>query len=64
MFQDLQIKKRGKAIFRGNQHSRIIGVGEFSMKSSLSINNVLLLDSPKHNLLTNPLSIIWAGSHS
>jgi len=51
IFLDLQMKKRGKVIFEGNQHERVIGVGKVSLKPSLCINDVLYVDSPKHNLL-------------
>jgi len=52
IFQDLQMKKGRKVIFGGNQHGRVIGGGMVSLKPTMSINNVLLVDGLKHNLLS------------
>jgi len=46
------MKKRGKVIFGGDQHGRVIGGGELSLEPSLSIDNVLLVNNRKHNLLS------------
>ena len=46
------MKKGGKVIFEGNQHGRVIGGGTVSLKPTMSINNVLLVDGLKHNLLS------------
>jgi len=34
-----------------NNKGKIVGVGKIGKKSSTSIENVLLIDGPKHNLL-------------
>jgi len=45
------MKKGAKVIFRGDQHGRVIVGGQVSLKPSLSVNNVMLVDVSKHNLL-------------
>jgi len=52
IFQDHQMKKGGKVIFGGNQHDKVIGGKTVSLKRTMSINNVLLVDDLKHNLLS------------
>ena len=46
------MKKGGKVIFGGNQHGRVIGGGMVSLKPTMSINNVLLVNGLKYNLLS------------
>ena len=45
------MKDGGTVGFRGNQNSRIIGAGTIG-NSSISINNVWLVDGLRHNLLS------------
>ncbi|KAK2435811.1 putative mitochondrial protein [Trifolium repens] len=51
MFQTLTLKEGGTVGFGGNQKGKIIGTGIVG-NSSLSINNVWLVDGLKHNLLS------------
>ena len=51
MFQTLTLKEGGTVGFGGNQKGKITGTGTVG-NSSLSINNVWLVDGLKHNLLS------------
>jgi len=51
MFLTLTIKEGGNVKFGGNQSGKIIGTGTIG-NSSISINNVLLVDGLEHNLLS------------
>jgi len=44
--------KRRKVIFGGDYHKTVIGGSQASQKLSSSINNLQLLDDPKHNVLS------------
>ena len=46
------MKKGGKVIFGRDQHCTIIGIGRVSLKPSLYISNVLLVDGLNHNLFS------------
>ena len=50
MFLTLTMKEGGNVKFGGNQAGKIIGTGTIG-NSSISINNVLLVDGLRHNLL-------------
>jgi len=52
IFQDFKQKKEGKAIFEEKQYNQVIGGGQVSLKPSMYINNVLLADGLKPNLLS------------
>ena len=47
------MKKWGKVIFRGNQHSQVTGGGLESLEPSMCINNVLLVDDIKSFMFIN-----------
>jgi hypothetical protein len=51
MFQSLTLQEGGTVGFGGKQKGKIIGIGTIG-NSSLSINNVWLVDGLKHNLLS------------
>jgi len=51
MFLTLTMKEGGNAKFKGNQSGKIIGTGTIG-NSSISINNVWLVDVLEHNLLS------------
>jgi len=51
MFLTLTMKEGGKMKFGGNQSSKIIGTRTIG-NSSISINNVWLVDGLEHNLLS------------
>jgi len=51
MFITLTMKEGGNVKFGGNQAGKIIGTGTIS-NSSISINNVWLVDGLEHNLLS------------
>ncbi len=52
MFKELQLKESGNVGFGGNQKGKIIGSGKVGDKFLPSIDNVLLVDGLKHNLLS------------
>jgi len=52
MFWNLKMNKWEEVIFGGDQHGRVIGSVQVSLKPSLSIDNVHLVDGLKHNLLS------------
>ena len=52
IFQDLKLKNGGKVIFEGNQHGQVIDCGQVSLKPSMYIKNVLLVDGLKNNLMS------------
>ena len=51
MFLTLTMKEGGDVKFGGNQTGKIIGTGTIG-NSSISINNVWLVDGLRHNLLS------------
>jgi len=51
MFLTLTMKEGGNVKFGGNQSGKIIGTGTIG-NSSISINNVWLVDGLEHNLLS------------
>ena len=51
MFITLTMKEGGNVKFGGNQAGKIIGTGTID-NSSISINNVWLVDGLEHNLLS------------
>jgi len=51
MFLTLTVKEGGNVKFGGNQYGKIIGRGTIG-NSSISINNVWLVDGLEHNLLS------------
>jgi len=51
MFLTLTMKEGGKLKFGSNQSGKIIGIGTIG-NSSISINNVWLVDGLEHNLLS------------
>lgn len=51
IFQTLTLKEGGTVEFGGNHKGRIIGMGTIG-NSSISTNNVWLVDGLKHNLLS------------
>ena len=51
MFLTLKVKEGGTVGFGGNQNGNIIGTGAIG-NSSISINNVWLVDGLRHNLLS------------
>jgi len=51
MFLTLTMKEGGNVKFGGNQSGKIIGIGTIG-NSSISINNVWLVDGLEHNLLS------------
>jgi len=51
MFLTLTMKEGGNVKFGGNQSCKIIGTGTIG-NSSISINNVWLVDGLEHNLLS------------
>jgi len=51
MFLTLTMKEGGNLKFGGNQSGKIIGTGTIG-NSSISINNVWLVDGLEHNLLS------------
>jgi len=51
MFLTLTMKEEGNVKFGGNQSGKIIGIGTIG-NSSISINNVWLVDGLEHNLLS------------
>jgi ribosomal protein L1 len=44
-------KDRGNVTFSNNDKSKIIGIGNFEYEKSNMIENILLIDGLKHNLL-------------
>jgi len=52
MFQCLTPYHCGTVTFKGNQKARIIGVGKIGIHPYPSIDNVLLDEGLKHNVLT------------
>jgi len=52
MFLTLTMKEGGNVKFGGNQSGKIIGIGTIG-NSSISINNVWLVDGLSHNLLSS-----------
>ena len=52
LFLNITKINSGKVIFGDNLKGKIIGVGNIKGKSSLLIENVFLIDSLKHNLLS------------
>ena len=48
----LESKDGGSITFRDNRKGRIIGIGKIKITSSTFIENVLLVDKLKHNLLS------------
>ena len=45
------MKKRGKVTFGDNAYGNIIGIGQVGKKYSTHIEDVLLVNGLKHNLL-------------
>ena len=52
MFQDLKLKAGGFVTFGGNQKGKIVGIGKIGKHHFPSIDNVLLVEGLKHNLLS------------
>jgi len=44
------MNKGGKVIFGGNHHKRVIGCGKVSLKPSICINGVFIVNALKHKL--------------
>ena len=51
LFMDLKPKNEGDVIFGDNSKGQIEGIGSIGNKSSTFIENVLLVNDLKHNLL-------------
>ncbi|KAJ0078105.1 hypothetical protein Patl1_36920 [Pistacia atlantica] len=51
LFTTLKSKSGGKVTFSDNSKGKVIGIGSIGNKS-LTINDVLLIDGLKHNLLS------------
>ena len=51
-FSLLTLKKHGYATYRDNNKEKILGIGKVGKTPSTSIENVLLVDGLKHNLLS------------
>ena len=52
LFTHFEMKKGGKVTFGDNAKGNIIGITRVSKKDSTYIENVLLVDGLKHNLLS------------
>ena len=52
MFSSLTPKDGGYVTFRDNKKGKIIGVGSIGKSNSSNIENVLLVDGLRHNLLS------------
>ena len=52
LFMDLKPKIRGDVTFGDNLKGQIEGIGTIGNKSSIFIENVLLVNGLKHNLLS------------
>ena len=52
MFQDIKTNKGGSVTFGGNQKGKIVGIGKIGKHPFPSIDNVLLVEGLKHNLLS------------
>ena len=52
MFQDLKLKAGGSITFGENQKGKIVGIGKIGKHPFSSIDNVLLVEGLKHNLLS------------
>ena len=52
MFSTLTPKDGGYVTFGDNKKGKIIGIGSIGKSNSLNIENVLLVDGLKHNLLS------------
>jgi len=52
LFLQLEKKKGGNFTFGDNAKGKVIGIGTIGKDSSTCINNVLLVDGLKHNLLS------------
>ena len=51
-FENLTLQKGGQVTFGDNSKGKILGISTVSMTSNLLIENVLLVDGLKHNLLS------------
>ena len=51
LFTHLEIKKWGKVVFGDNAKGKIVGIGQVGKKDSTHIEDVLLVNGLKHNLL-------------
>ena len=51
-FFTIESKDEGFVTFRDNKKGRIIGIGNIKISPSTFIENVLLVDKLKHNLLS------------
>ena len=51
LFSHLEMKKGGKVTFADNAKGKIIGIGQVGKKDSTHIEDVLLVNGLKHNLL-------------
>ena len=51
-FITLEAKNGGMVIFRDNGKGKIIGIDNICITSSTCIENILLVDDLKHNLLS------------
>ena len=51
-FFDLRSKEEGHVTFGDNSKGKIVGIGKIDNESSLIIEDVLLVESLKHNLLS------------
>ena len=52
LFTHLEIKKGGKVTFDDNSKGKIVAIGQVGKKDFTYIENVLLVDGLKHNLLS------------
>ena len=52
MFQDLKPRSKGWVTFGGDQKGRIVGIGKIGKHPFPTIENVLLVEGLKHNLLS------------
>ena len=52
MFQDLKLKAGSSVTFGGNQKGKIVRIGKIGKHHFSSIDNVLLVEGLKHNLLS------------
>ena len=52
MFQDIKTNSGGSVTFGGNQKGKIVGIGKIGKHPFPSIDNVLLVEGLKHNLLS------------
>ena len=55
LFTKLSSKDEGFFIFGDNKKGKIIGIGSIGISPNPSIENVLLVDGLKHNLLISQL---------